>query len=80
MRYVGARFNIAKREEAYRFFIGDAVRILTENTAKIANGGTYIEDNIRDIVYPKPKPEEDKRSCAEIVAEMWARPTPTERG
>lgn len=79
--------NIARREEAYRFFIADGVKILTENTAGLTKGGAYLTTELRDIVYPKPKSADEQyadsikdKSCEEIVRDMWTRSTPKKGG
>lgn len=74
--------NIAQREEAYRFFIADGIKFLTENTAGMTKGGTYLSKGLRDIIYPKPNQEEpaETRSCEEIVRDMWTRPTTPKKG
>lgn len=77
--------NIARREETYRFFLADGIKILTENTAGLTKGGAYLTKELRDIIYPKPKSadEEDsikEKSCEEIVRDMWTRPTPKKGG
>lgn len=77
--------NIARREEAYRFFLADGIKILTENTA--GKTGTALLSDVRDIVYPKPKTDDEEyaesikeKSCEEIVRDMWTRPTPKKGG
>lgn len=74
--------NIAQREEAYRFFIADGIKFLTENTADLIKGGKYLSKELREIIYPKPKEEEptEARSCEEIVRDMWTRPTTPKKG
>ena len=43
MRYATARYNQHQRDVAYRIYISDCLRILTENTAKLSNGAYLTE-------------------------------------
>lgn len=63
MRYVRTRFEVEQRELTYRFYVTNALKIITENTAKMG-GGQYMKDRFCDIVTP---PIEDDRSGAEIA-------------
>lgn len=47
----------------------DAMRIVTENTAKIC-GGDYIRARYVDVIDPKPQ---DTRSCEEITEDIVSR-------
>ncbi len=66
MRYVMARYLDNQREVAYRIYITDALRIISENTAKYGGGG-YIKARYADIIHPKP---EDNRTHEEVVAHI----------
>nr|DAH42859.1 MAG TPA: hypothetical protein [Caudoviricetes sp.] len=54
--------------------MSDALRIVTENTARVASGnygsGNYIKVRYADIVEPK---KQDDRTCEEITADVVAR-------
>ena len=63
MRYVRTRYEREQRELAYRFYVTNALRIITENTAKMG-GGQYMKYRFCDIVTP---PTEDDRSGDEIA-------------
>lgn len=63
MRYVMARYEINQRELAYRIYVSDALRVISENTAKFGGGG-YAKVRFADIIHPKP---EDKRTHEEVV-------------
>ena len=54
---------------AYRIYVADCLRILTENTAKIG-GGSYITAKLADIINPKPV---DNRTGEEIAADIIKR-------
>ena len=66
MRYATARFNQHQRDLAYRIYVTDCLRMVTENTAKLSQG-SYTAVKFYDIINPNPK---DERSGEEIVAEV----------
>ena len=51
------------RETAYKMYVAEALRIITENTGKYA-GGSYMKQRYIDIIDPKP---EEKRTGSEII-------------
>ena len=69
MRYAIARFNQHQRDSAYRIYVTDCLRIISENTAKIG-GGSYITAKFSDIINPKPV---DNRTGEEIAADIIKR-------
>lgn len=64
-----ARLNEKVRNDAYRIYVTDALRIVAENTARYA-GGNYIKARYADIIEPK---KQDDRTCEEITADVVAR-------
>ena len=66
MRYVMTRYKQSQREVAYRIYVTDALRNISENTAKYG-GGSYIQSRFADIIHPRP---EDNRTQAEIVEQI----------
>ena len=66
MRYATARFNQHQRDLAYRIYVTDCLRIISENTAKMG-GGSYIAAKFADIINPKPV---DNRTGEEIAADI----------
>lgn len=58
-----------QKDEAYRVYVTDALKVVAENTAKYAGGG-YIKTRYIDIIDPPP---EETRTGAEIVAQMKAK-------
>ena len=64
-----ARLNEKARNDAYRIYVTDALRIVAENTARYA-GGNYIKARYADIIEPK---KQDNRTCEEITADIVAR-------
>ena len=69
MRYAMARYQSQQRDLAYRIYIADCLRILSENTAKVG-GGSYITAKFADIINPKPV---EKRTGEEIAADIIKR-------
>ena len=66
MRYVMARYEREQRELAYRIYISDALRTISENTAKFGGGG-YMKARFADIIMPRP---EDDRTSDEIISHI----------
>lgn len=64
-----ARLNEKARNDAYRIYVTDALRLVAENTAKFV-GGRSIERRYIDVVEPK---KQDNRTCEEITADIVAR-------
>ena len=69
MRYATARFNQHQRDLAYRIYVTDCLRMVTENTAKMSKGA-YTAARFYDIINPKPV---DNRSGNEIAADIIKR-------
>ena len=69
MRYAMARYQSQQRDLAYRIYIADCLRMVTENTAK-AVCGSYITAKFADIINPKPV---DNRAGEEIAADIIKR-------
>lgn len=69
MRYALARYIQHQRDVAYRIYVTDCLRILTENTANMCEG-SYISERYADIVNPKAV---DNRSGEEVVADIIQR-------
>lgn len=66
MRYVEARAEKQRRDNAYRYYVTDCLYA-------IANGGFTVKQRYADIIDPEPEPEnpKDTRTQAEIVAQVW---------
>ena len=67
MRYVSARLKQNNREEAYRIYICDSLRLVTENTAKMV-GGEYISKRLSDIM--NGEDDDDDRTAEDIIADL----------
>ena len=61
-----ARYQSQQRDLAYRIYVSDCLRIISENTSKIG-GGSYITAKLPDIINPKPV---DNRTGEEIAADI----------
>ena len=66
MRYAMARYQSQQRDLAYRIYVTDCLRIISENTAKMG-GGSYITAKFADIINPK---HTDNRTGEEIAADI----------
>ena len=51
------------REKAYRVYVTDCLRVLTENTAKYVQGN-YVKMRYIEMIEPKP---EETRTADEII-------------
>ena len=69
MRYAIARFNQHQRDLAYRIYVTDCLRMVTENAAKLSKG-TYTEARFYDIINQKPVVN---RTGEEIAADIIKR-------
>ena len=61
-----AYFKKEQYEKAYKFYVTDALRLITENTAK-ANGGRYLQ--ARYVEYVEPIKEET-RTAEEVITSL----------
>lgn len=69
MRYVVSRYNAYQYETAYRIYITDSLRIITENTA-FEKGHPYLTTRWADIMYSKPKEKEKETGGNEIATNI----------
>ena len=69
MRYAMARYQSQQRDLAYRIYVTDCLRIISENAAKMC-GGSYITTQLADVINPKPV---DNRTGEEIAADIIKR-------
>lgn len=61
-------YNDAQRQETYKIYVSDVLRILAENTAKIVGGG-YIKKRYIELMEPE-KCKKDNRSAQEIIDDV----------
>ena len=66
MRYAIARYQSQRRDLAYRIYVTECLRMISENTAKMSNG-SYTVAKFEDIINPKPV---DNRTGEEIAADI----------
>ena len=66
MRYVSSKINAKVSDDIYRFYISNALKILTGNTARFA-GGTELTKSYYDIMHNEEIAETEKQN--EIEAE-----------
>ena len=69
MRYAIARFNQHRRDLAYRIYVSECLRMISENAAS-GGGGSYMAVKFEDVVNPKPV---DNRTGEEIAADIIKR-------
>ena len=69
MRYAMARYQSQQRDLAYRIYVTDCLRIISENTAKMC-GGSYMKAILADIINTDPV---DNRTREEIAADIIKR-------
>lgn len=66
-----SEYKREQKQEAFRIYVTEALRIMTENTAKYA-GGSMIQVKYYDIINQKSQREETKNGD-EIVADIVSR-------
>ena len=66
MRYAIARYQSQRRDLAYRIYVTECLRMISENTAKMSNG-SYTVAKFEDIINQKPV---DNRTGEEIAADI----------
>ena len=69
MRYATARFNQHQRDLAYRIYVSECLRMISENAAS-GGGSSYMAVKFEDVVNPKPV---DDRTGEEIAADIIKR-------
>lgn len=67
--YVRSQLESATRDNVFKMYISDCLRIITENTAKFA-GGSFMKMQYSELIDSKPKPQ---KSAEEIVADVIKR-------
>lgn len=69
LRYAAIKIAERQREAAYRIYITDCLRMITENTAKTAySGGSYLKERFYNIINPI-KDNNDGKTVDEILNE-----------
>ena len=62
-----AFFKKEQQEKAFKIYLTDSLQILTENTAKMGNGGKYLQARFADYIAPQ---KEEKRTADEVITEL----------
>ena len=68
VRYVCSKLEQINKEQAYRFYIANAVQMISENTARAVSGGRYISMSLADLLNPQPVEERDGLDIAKEIA------------
>lgn len=58
MRYVVLRWQKEQQKLAYRIYITDALQSIAENTAKMVDGGKYLNKRYYDVISTNIQKEE----------------------
>lgn len=66
MRYAMARYKESRREVAYRIYVTDCLRMITENTAAMVNG-VYTTKRYFDCISER---KEEVKPGEEILADV----------
>lgn len=69
MRYAVARYQRDRRDMAYRIYVTDCLRMITQNTAH-KEGDHYITAEYSELIDPNPK---ETRTGDEIAADVIKR-------
>ena len=69
MRYAVARYQRDRRDMAYRIYVTDCLRMITQNTAH-KEGDRYITAKYSELIDPNPK---ETRTGDEIAADVIKR-------
>lgn len=66
MRYVEVKLLEAQEKTAYRNYVTESLRCITNNTARFA-GGYEIKKSFSELLKPQ---KEDKRTGEEVITQM----------
>ena len=66
VRYVRVRLQREARDQAYRFYVCDCLRMISRNTAR-REGSEYMAARYSDIIRKKPQ-ESGEEIAARIIA------------
>lgn len=70
MRYVNARYRSDRRDLAYRIYVSESLRIISENTARFG-GGTYVTERFADMLGLGNAEEEETRTREEVIGQVF---------
>lgn len=63
-----SHFLKEQKEQAYRTYVTEALKILTENTAKYS-GGKFLSKSFSDV-YKKEEKKEKEKTADEVISEI----------
>ena len=69
MRYAIARYQSQQHDLAYRIYVAECLRMISENAAS-GGGGSYMAVKFEDVINPK---HVDNRTGEEIAADIIKR-------
>ena len=69
MRYVIARLQTERRDEAYRFYVTEGLLSITKTVSDGFKAGSYLQLSLDELLNP---PKEDNRTYSEIVDQVWS--------
>ena len=69
MRYAIARYQSQQRDLAYRIYVSECLRMISENAAS-GGGGSYMAVKFEDVLNPK---QVENRTGEELAADIIKR-------
>ena len=60
-------FHKEQEDKAYRIYVTDTLRVLTENTAKAVHDGMYFKMRFSEILAP---PKKEERTEEEVITNL----------
>lgn len=73
IEYCISAFRERQDEKAFKFYVTEALRLMTENTGRMIRDGLAMNKRFVDMIDRTPPPPPDTRNCEEITADIWAR-------
>lgn len=67
MRYVNARYNQQRRDLAYRIYVSDGLKAISENLSRVG-GGSYLIARYADLI--DDSKQKDTRTGDEVAADV----------
>lgn len=60
-------FHKIQEEKLYKGYVTESLRLMTENTAKMAHGGSYLKARYVEMLEPK---KEETRTSEEVINDI----------
>lgn len=67
MRYVIAKAEQKAMDKAYRIYVTDGIKVISENTAKFVSNGSYLGKRFIDAIKKAPV---ETRTSDEIISDI----------